>query len=35
MIPKNKWADENGFKSVRIRYDHDINKRIDDEVIDY
>lgn len=32
---KNKWADENGFKLVSIRYDQDINKIIDDEVMNY
>ena len=32
---KNKWADENGFKSVRIRNDHDIDEIIDDEVMNY
>ena len=32
---KNKWADENGFKLVRIRYDHEIDKIIDDEVMNY
>ena len=32
---KNKWDDENGFKMVRIRYDHDKNKIIDDKVMNY
>ena len=30
-----EWADENGVKLVRIRYDHDINKIIDDELMNY
>ena len=24
---KNKWADENGFKLISIRYDQDMNKK--------
>ena len=31
----NKWADENGFKLVNIRYDQDMDKKIDDEVMNY
>ena len=30
---KNKWADKNGFKLVRVKYDQDIDRVIDDEVI--